>query len=731
MIFKVLIPVILMFRFAECKIEYPKVRRDETVVDTYYGVNVQDPYRWLEDPDSEEVKQFITAQNKLTSDYVDLPIRAEIHQKLSEAIDYERYKVPQKQGPRYFFYKNTGRQNQDVLYVQDTLKSEPRVFLDPNKLSEDGTTSVHGLSFSNDGELLAYQLQEKGSDWVTIRVRNVSTGVDFPEVLAQVKFSGVEWTLDNKGFFYARYPSVTKGVSDGTDTDKVQNQKLYYHYVGTAQQDDVLVAEFPDHPNWILGDTVVTEEGNYLLILPSEGASGEVLVYYASIAEPIKSGFKSKLDIKPVISKFDAEYEYVTNDEAVIYFRTNKGAPNYKIVGIDLNRPGKEYWSTLVPEHSKRVLQWAFSVNRDKVVIGYLEDVKSRLELRFLGNGSFIQNFPLEIGTVNSFSAKRTHDEFFFNFVSFLTPGKVFRVDLTKEQPYVGEIFKQNISPGVEESKFVVKQIFYPSKDGTQIPMFIIHKKDYVPQKNSPTFIYAYGGFNVNILPSFVPERVFFVQHFDGVYAIPNIRGGGEYGQKWHQGGRLLKKQNVFDDFQAAAQYLIDNEYTVPSKIVINGGSNGGLLIGACVNQRPDLYGAGIAQVGVMDLLRFQKFTIGHAWCSEYGCSDDGDKSHFDNLLKLSPLHNVRIPKDESVQYPAVLLLTGDHDDRVVPLHSYKLAAELQHKIGALSRQTNPLLLKVTTSVGHGSGKPVSVKIAEVADIYTFLVKSVGFKFNP
>jgi len=721
------------------RFQYPEVRRDESVVDDYYGVKVKDPYRWLEVPDSNEVKQFIEAQNKVTDDYINQageklgrshPVRGEILKTLTEAYSYEKYTIPEREGSRYFFYKNTGLQNQDVLYVQDSLEAEPRVFFDVNNLSDDGTVAITLDAFSEDGELLAYGLSSKGSDWTTLRVKNVTTGQDYPEVLYEVKFSQVKWLKNNEGFFYARYPQVNKGKSEGTETEKVTNHKLYYHRVGTPQVEDVLVAEFEDKPTYLIGDFEVTRDGKFLLVFPQDGAAGENLVYYANLVDPLKTGIRSKLTLVPVVDKFEALFTYITSNDAVIYFLTNHGAPNQKIIGVDLNRPQERYWSTLVPENSKLVLQWARAINQDKLVLGYLEDVKSRLELRFLGNGSFIQDIPLEIGTVNSISGRRTNDELFFNFVSFLTPGRAYRVDFTK-QPYEAVLYREVKAPGVDASKLTTKQVFYTSKDGTRVPMFIIHKKDYVPQRNSPVYLYAYGGFSVNILPSFRPDRIVFVQNFDGVYAIPNIRGGGEYGREWHQGGRLLNKQNVFDDFQAAAEYLIAEKYTVASKIVINGGSNGGLLVGACTNQRPELYGAGIAQVGVHDLLRFQKFTIGYAWCSEYGCSDDGNKTHFENLYKLSPLHNVRLPKNENVQYPAVLLLTADHDDRVVPLHSYKLAAELQYTIGRSLGQTNPLMIKIQTKAGHGAGKPTTAKIAEFADIFAFLVKSLGYVFTP
>ncbi|CAL8083601.1 unnamed protein product [Orchesella dallaii] len=387
------------------------------------------------------------------------------------------------------------------------------------------------------------------------------------------------------------------------------------------------------------------------------------MVYYAALKEPTRTGIRGKLEIVPIVDKLENDYSFVAAEDSVVYLQTNNGASNYRIVGVDLNKPDQRYWTTLIPEHNKYTLEGAYIVNEDKLVLKYLEDVKSRLEIRSLRNGTLIQLIHIPLGSVDSFGGKRSDSEFFFRVVSFLTPGIIYRVDLTKI-PYEAEVLKEAKVTGFDPSSFLVNQVFYPSKDGTLIPMFLVHKKNFQMNGNANTFIYGYGGFNINILPSFRPDRIIFLQNFNGVYAVPNIRGGGEYGQKWHEGGRLLNKQNVFDDFQAAAEFLIKERYTTASKIVINGGSNGGLLVGACINQRPELYGAGIAQVGVHDLLRFQKFTIGYAWCSEYGCSDNGNKTIFDNLYRLSPLHNVRLPANVTAQYPAVLLTTGDHDDR-------------------------------------------------------------------
>jgi prolyl oligopeptidase len=715
--------------------KYPDVKRQDNVVDDYYGVKVNDPYRWLEEPDTKEVQNFVDEQNKLTETYINGPgsMIKDIEKDLTSVYNYPKYGVPRKYGSHYYYFSNTGLQNQDVFYVQDSLEGEPRVFLDPNTLSTDGTAAISDIEFSEDGNLLAYGVSRSGSDWNTISIKNVTTGEDFPESLTRVKFSAIAWTHDNLGFFYGRYPDEDTNstqAADGTETTKNTNQKIYYHRVGTKQTDDVLVVEFVEHPKYLIaGGIQVSSNGRYLIFFPHDGAAGETLVYYVDLNGPLARGINSKLEIVGVIKELTNDYDYITSDGSVLYFKTNRKAPNFKIIGIDLNKPEEQYWTTLVPEHTTDVIRFAKVVNQNKLIVGYLSDVKSKLEVRFLGNGSLINNVPLDVGSIESYSGDKDDTEFFFKFVSFISPGIIYRIDFTQEH-FVAKVFREVKVAGFEPKNFVTEQVFYTSKDGTKIPMFIVHKKDYVRNGNSPTLLYAYGGFTISILPSFKPDRIVFIRNFDGVLAIPNIRGGGEYGQKWHEQGRLLNKQNVFDDFQYAAEYLITSNYTSPANLVIQGGSNGGLLIGACVNQRPELFGAGIGQVGVMDLLRFQKFTIGYAWCPEYGCSDDGDKSHFDNLLKLSPLHNVRMPKNESVQYPAVLLMTADHDDRVVPLHSYKLISELQHTIGSNPRQTNPLMIRVQTNAGHGAGKPTSKKISETAELYAFLIHALKFKYH-
>ncbi|CAG7699270.1 unnamed protein product [Allacma fusca] len=503
---------------------YPDVRRDDSVVDNYHGTEVVDPYRWLEDPDSEEVKHFVEEQNKVTVPYLEsCPVRENIRKRLTDLFNYPKYSCPVRRGNRYYYFKNSGLQNQSVVYVQDSLDDEPRVFLDPNLLSDDGTVAMSSYQFSEDGEIFAYALSSSGSDWVTIHFKNVTTGENYPEVLKKAKFTRIAWTHDNLGIFYGRYPDQ-EGKTDGSETTSNENQKLYYHRIGTSQEEDVLVAEFPDHPKWRIRSDV-SDCGNYLIVCPQQDCRDN-LVFFASLVEPLKEGINSKLELTPIITNLEADYDYVTNDGSVFHFKTNKNAPNYRIVSIDLNNPHINDWVTLVSEHPKDVLDWASAAAHDKLVVCYIHDVKSTLSLLRLKDGSLVKNFPLEVGTVIGYSGKREHTEMFFQFASFLTPGNIFHVDLADEN-MDARLFREVTLEGFDASKFTTTQVFYPSKDGTQIPMFIVHKKDIPLNGNNLCQLYGYGGFNVSILPTFSAMRILFMDNLNGILAVANIRGGG------------------------------------------------------------------------------------------------------------------------------------------------------------------------------------------------------------
>ncbi|XP_059086874.1 prolyl endopeptidase-like [Tigriopus californicus] len=649
--------------------KYPSPRRDASVVEEHFGIKVADPYRWMEDPDSQETKDFVDQQNAVSQPFIEsCSEREEIKRELTKLWNYPKYGVPHRHGKKYYFSKNNGIQNQSVMYTQDSL-----------------------------------------------------SGQNYPEVLTKIKFSPLTWTHDSKGIFYGYYPDHVTGA-DGRDTASHDNQKLYYHRIGTPQSEDVLCVDFPEHPKWRV-EGEVSDCGRYLLVCPGVDCQDN-LVFFADL-EALPNGITGKISLTQIIFKFEADYQYVTNTGSKFVFRSNKNAPRYQLICIDLEHPEEKNWSILIPEHESNILEWATCVDQDKLVVCYMEDVKSILKTHDLNSGAVLHEFPLGVGSIVGVSGEKKHSELFYKFSSMITPGIIYFVDMSTKNP-VPKVFIKTEIEGLDESKCEVKQVFYPSKDGTKIPMFIAHRKDEKLDGNSPCLLYGYGGFNVSLTPSFSISQLFFIQHF-GVLAIPNIRGGGEYGRTWHDGGRLLNKQNVFDDFVAAAEFLVQNKYTRKEKLTIKGGSNGGLLVGACLNQRPDLFGAGVAAVGVMDMIRFHKFTIGHAWCSDFGNPET--EEHFKYLLTYSPLHNIRVPEGD-VQYPCVLLTTADHDDRVVPSHSLKFIAELQQTLREVQKQTNPLLIRVETKAGHGGGKPTSKSIEEITDVLCFLVKTLGYEFK-
>uniref|UniRef100_A0A3B5RAQ1 Prolyl endopeptidase n=1 Tax=Xiphophorus maculatus TaxID=8083 RepID=A0A3B5RAQ1_XIPMA len=683
--------------------QYPQAYRDEAVVDDYHGCKVPDPYSWLEDPDSEKTQAFVNAQNQLTLPFLEqCEVRDLFKERMTELYDYPKYSCPFKRGSRYFHFYNTGLQNQSVMYVQESLDADPAVFLDPNTFSDDGTVALRGYAFSEDGEYLAYGTSASGSDWVEIHFLRVEGAEPLEDRLERVKFSCMSWTHDGKGLFYNSYPDQ-EGKSDGTETSTNLHQKLYYHILGTPQSEDVLCAEFPDHPKWMCG--------------------AEVGLIAAVSDRRVISGLLPWIKL---IDNFDAEYEYVTNEGTLFTFKTNLDAPRYRLINIDFASSDQENWKELIPQHDKDVIVFATCTYSSYLFICFLHDVKNVLKMYHLSSGEELRTFPLDVGSVVGFTGRKRDSEIFYYFTSFLSPAIIYHCDLTKE-PLQPHVFREVTVKGFNPADYQTTQIFYPSKDGMQIPMFIVHKKGIKLDGSHPGFLYGYGGFNISITPSYSVSRLIFVRHLGGVLAVANIRGGGEYGETWHKAGMLANKQNCFTDFQCAAEYLIKEGYTSASKLTINGGSNGGLLVAACVNQRPELFGCAVAQVGVMDMMKFHKFTIGHAWTTDFGCAED--KEQFEWLIKYSPLHNIHVPEGNGVQYPAVLLLTGDHDDRVVPLHSLKYIATLQHAVGRSTKQTNPLFILVDTKSGHGAGKPTSKVIQEVADTYAFIARCLNLSW--
>ncbi|MCI0441900.1 prolyl oligopeptidase family serine peptidase, partial [bacterium] len=658
---------------------YPTSRKSN-VIDEIHGIKVPDPYRWLEDLDSEETCKWIEEQNKVTFEVLEkIPEREKIRERLTQLWDYEKFGVPHREGNRYFFSKNDGLQNQSVLYTSDSLRDKPRVLLDPNQLSPDGTIALAGYSISDDGNLMAYGLSASGSDWMEWKVRDVATGKDLDDVLKWIKFSSAAWKKDSSGFFYSRY--LEPANAEAMD-ETLYFQKLYFHRLGTAQSDDELVYERPDEREWHFYP-YVTEDGRYLIVTVSRGTAPRYAIYYRDLQIQ-----DSKLT--ELIGGFDAEYSFIGNAQHRFWFKTNLNAPRGRVVESDLQNPDRKFWKEIIPE-STDTLESAGILNH-QIIATYLKDAHSAVKI-FELDGRFVQDVQLPgTGTIGGFSGKQSDTETYFAFTSFATPTQIYQYDLVNKESSLLWAPKLNFNP----DDYQTDQVFYHSKDGTQVPMFIVHKKGIERNGLNKTYLYGYGGFNISLTPAFSVSALVWME-LGGVYAVANLRGGGEYGEEWHRAGTVQNKQNVFDDFIAAAEWLIQNEYTRPESLAIGGGSNGGLLVAASMIQRPDLFGAVMPSVGVLDMLRFHKFTIGWAWIDDYGNPDNPE--HFKAIYKYSPLHNIKPAK-----YPAVLLSTADHDDRVVPLHSFKFAAALQE----VQRGTTPVLIRIDVKAGHGIGKPTS-----------------------
>jgi len=678
-------------------LSYPKPKSVEQV-DDYHGVKVADPYRWLEDTDSADTHAWVEEENKVTFGYLEqIPYRKAIHDRMMKLWNFERFTVPQQQGGRYFYQHNNGLQNQNVLLVAEALNAEPRQLLDPNTLSLDGTVALAGEAITDDGKLMAYGTAASGSDWEEWQVRDVDTGKDLPDLIKWVKFSGASWSKDGKGFYYSRYDEP-KGTAL---RDANYFQKLYYHKLGTTQSEDKLIYERPDNKELGFGGSV-TNDGHYLVIFVWQGTSPKNRLYYKDLTKPDS-------EVVKLLDDFDAEYRFVDNDGPVFWIRTDRDAPRGKLIAIDTQHPEKANWKTVVEQGADKLED--VNVVDNLFLIGYLKDAKTEVRVHDL-RGKFLRSVDLPgIGTAAGFGGKRKDKETFYSFTSFISPTTIYRYD-----PETGKssIFKQ---PKVDfdATKYETKQVFYNSKDGTRIPMFLTYKKGLKLDGQNPTLLYAYGGFDISLTPGFSIPTVVWLE-MGGIYAQPNLRGGGEYGEDWHLAGTKAKKQNVFDDFIAAAEWLIANKYTSTPKLAIRGGSNGGLLIGAMLTQRPDLFGATLPLVGVMDMLRFQKFTIGWAWTSDYGSSDNADD--FKALYAYSPLHNLK----PGTKYPPTLIATADHDDRVVPGHSFKFAATMQ----ADQAGTAPVLIRIETKAGHGAGKPISKIIDQTADEWSFVAYNLG-----
>jgi prolyl oligopeptidase len=698
--------IFLVLLFSACAkeqtFEYPVFPKSD-VVDDYHGTPVADPWRWLEDPNSDQTKSWVTAQNEVTMPFLaSLPGRETIINRLTDLWDFPRYGSPSRAGENYFYYLNDGLQNQSVLYKQASLDADATVLIDPNTFSEDGTVALSSVAFSENAKYVAYAKSVGGSDWREFFVRDVNSGEDLADHIEWVKFSGVSWDKNEEGFYYGRFPQPTP---EEFLTAPNRNMKLYYHKLGTSQDEDVLVYERPDQPDWGLYGQV-TDDGNYLVINISQGTDQRNRVY-------VKDLTRANSQVMPLLDAFDASYSFIDNNGTTFYFRTNNEAPKYRVIAVDVRRSQPSNWTTVIAE-GESVLT-GITVVANRMVASYLTDARSEI-LIYGFDGTFEREIELPtVGSAGGLNGRKQDNELFYSFASFTYPSTIFRYDFTTNESVVFRASEVDFNP----DDFETRQVFYDSKDGTKIPMFITHKKGLELDGSNPTYLYGYGGFNISMTPGFSVGNIVWLEQ-GGIYAVANLRGGGEYGREWHLSGTKERKQNVFDDFIAAAEYLIEDGYTSSDKLSIGGGSNGGLLVAAAILQRPDLFGAALPAVGVLDMLRYHQFTIGWAWASDYGTSEDPEG--FEYLYAYSPLHNVK----DGVEYPSTLITTADRDDRVVPAHSFKFAAELQEKHGG----KNPVLIRIETDAGHGAGKPTSKIIEELADRWAFLANELGMKIQ-
>lgn len=674
---------------------YPETRKDGSIIDEYHGTKVADPYRWLEDDNSDETKAWVKSQNEVTFGYLKaIPQRAKIRERLEKAWNYERTGVPFEHGGKWFFNRNSGLQNQSVLHVTESLEAEARVLLDPNTLSKDGTTSLTEAAPSEDGKWLVYGVSKAGSDWQEFRVRDIATGKETGDLIEWVKFSGASWAKDSSGFYYSRYPKPREGAAL---TEANKNQTVYFHQLGTPQSEDKLIYARPDQPDWGLHASV-TDDGHYLIYNVSHGTDPKNRLFYQDLTQ-------AGAGVVELLNEFDAAYNFIDNVGSVFYLHSDLKAPRYRVIAIDVTKPDRKDWREIIPEGEHKLD--SVSCVGGQILCKSLQDARSAMKAYDL-DGRLIREIELPgIGTVGGFGGKRADKITHYVFTSFTTPGAIYHYDVASGR---STLWKQ---PKVDfdASPYETKQVFVKSRDGTKVPMFIVHKKGTKLDGTNATLLYGYGGFDISLTPNFSIGRAIWLE-MGGVYALANLRGGGEYGADWHLAGTKLRKQNVFDDFIACAEWLQKEQYTSPKKLAIMGGSNGGLLVGACMTQRPELYGAALPAVGVMDMLRFHRFTIGWAWKSDYGSSEDA--AEFKAIYAYSPLHHLK----PGTRYPATMVTTADHDDRVVPAHSFKFAAQLQ---ACQANDGPPTLIRIETSAGHGAGTALAKVIEETADEWAFL----------